>query len=719
MTLPPDNPGSDDVRNSIGDVDPLKWLESLAARQGANPEEFVTSADLDVPEVSGDAVIDEPGYQDYDPYGSSDKPATPKHARPAPAAAEPARPVAQAAPAGGEELNPLAWLESLARRQGANPEEFVTQADLEVEEVDPDTVIDEPGYTPYDGSDRPARPAAAAASAASAAAEPAEEMLSPEEAAALLGLETVDMMPPLPAVEEEPVEAPVAAVAASTVDDDDEEVDPLAWLESLARRQGARSEELITGGTLDVPEAAADALSDAPGYEDYSPFGTLAERAEEDEAPEPVQAPAAAGDDTLAWLEGLADEQGAAPRAGDPLAGMTDEEIELRAAAGELTAAQMEAWLRRQAASLAEVHFEDDADLLDELAPPVPAEMPDWLQEAAPVDAAGLPLPEVEEFAPEDALEPAELPAWLQESAEEAPGPVAALAAEEPPVDYEDSWAQALDSEYLTTQQLAPDEEPEWYQAALQDPAREAELEAELAAAELEPEDFAPEEEPLPEPEAAELPAWLRDAVPDEAVEDIPDWLTEEVPGSELSAAELDEWLDDSELELEAAEIPDWLSEAAEAEPAELPGWLMEAAPDEMLAEVEEPAPAAPAPAPAPAPEPVRAAGPKRFLAPEVPAEPAYERFRRALAENPADHAERLSLARKLVEDRRVAASLAQYEVLVMAEAELDTLETDLAQVVRQQPALPRARRVLGDVLMRKGQLKEALEAYRAALEQL
>ncbi|MBN2469637.1 MAG: hypothetical protein JXN59_02840 [Anaerolineae bacterium] len=745
MTLPPENPGSDDVRNSIGDVDPLKWLESLAARQGANPEEFVTSADLDVPEVAGDTLVDEPGYQDYDPYGSADKPATPKHARPQapPPAAEQPTP-AQAAPAGEEEMNPLAWLESLARRQGANPEEFVTKADLEVEMVDPDTVIDEPGYTPYEG----AAPAARSRPAPEPVQEPeefapeeeilpAEGALSPAEAAALLGLETVDMAPSLPAVEEvAPVAAAAAVSAAASVADDEDEVDPLAWLESLARRQGARSEELITGGTLDVPEAEAGALVDEPGYEDYSPFGTLADRAdeEEDEIPEPESLEfASTGDDTLAWLEGLAADQGAAGAAGaagaDPLAGLTDEEIEMRAAAGELSAEQMEAWLRRQAASLADVHFDDDDAMLDELEPALPAEMPDWLQEAAPESDSGLPMPEVEEFAPEEAeleLEPAEMPDWLQEPAAEEVPAAAGLGAAEPPVDYEDSWAQALDSEYMSTQQLASDEDPDWYQAALQDPSREAELEAELAAFGLDGDDFELDEEPLPEPEAAELPGWLQDAAPDEAAEDIPDWLTEEVPGSELSAAELEDLLGgEAEIELEAADMPDWLDEVEEeAEPAALPGWLREAAPDEILAEVEaEPAPAPAAPVPA-APAPVapaqpRPAGFRRLLTPEIPVGAAYDTFRRALADNPQDHAARLSLARKLVADRRLADSLAQYEALVFAETELDTVQADVAQVIQQQPALPQARRILGDVLMRKGQLKEALETYRAALEQL
>ena len=732
MTLPPDDHGSDDLRNKIGDVDPLKWLESLAARQGANPEEFVTSADLDVPEVASDTFVDEPGYQDYDPYGSSDRPATPKNARPAPEPA-PEPPAPEPETVNPAELNPLAWLESLARRQGANPDEFVTTADLEVEEVDPDTVIDEPGYTPYDGkaptAAAPPPPSPAPAPVVEELPQEDEVALSPAEAAALLGLDTLDMIPPQPVVEPEPemIEPPVAAQAVPPVAAEEaEDVDPLAWLESLARRQGARSEELITGGTLDVPEAAADAVVDEPGYVDYSPFGTLAERADEDEpeayvapVPEPeMAAEVPSGDDTLAWLEGLAAEQGASaiiePAAsGDSLAGMSDEEIEQRAAAGELTPAQMEAWLARQAESLAQVHFDDDDMLLDELAPAVPAEMPDWLQEAAPVPSSGLPEPEVEEFVPEEALdlEPAELPGWLQEP---APEPAATLAELEPtqedkaPIDYEDSWARALDSEFMTTQRLAPDEEPEWYQSALRDPEREAELQAELAEQEL---DFEVEEEALPEPVAAELPDWLREAAPQEPEDDIPDWLTEEIPGSELSAESVgvDDWLEDADLE--PAELPDWLDEPV-AEAADLPGWLAEAAPDELLAEpvAEVPEPVA-APAPSPRPQPA--------LTAEVPAGAAYDSFRAALQQNPQDHAARLKLARQLHTERKLPACLAQYEALVLAEADLGTLETDLMQVVEQQPAVPQARRVLGDVLMRQGRLQEALETYRAALEQL
>ncbi|MEP7292180.1 MAG: hypothetical protein ABI835_10365, partial [Chloroflexota bacterium] len=43
----------------------------------------------------------------------------------------------------------MAWMETLAKRQGAS-EGFTTAADMDIAEIDPDTVvIDEPGYIPY------------------------------------------------------------------------------------------------------------------------------------------------------------------------------------------------------------------------------------------------------------------------------------------------------------------------------------------------------------------------------------------------------------------------------------------------------------------------------------------------------------------------------------------------------------------------------------------
>ncbi|GAB4576391.1 MAG: hypothetical protein Kow0077_32560 [Anaerolineae bacterium] len=776
MTLPPDDHGSDDLRNTIGDVDPLKWLESLAARQGANPEEFVTSADLEVPEVPPDASVDEPGYRDYDPYGGEEQPAA---AQP-PAeesAEEPAEKPAEEVSAARQpqpiapEVDPLAWLESLARRQGANPEEFVTSADVEIEEVPADAVVDEPGYTPYEASAKPAavalppEPVAAPAPAAEIETEavappepeqftepelaPGVEELDLEQAAELLGMPAEDLIPPraepvaeeaelaVPAVESQP--APEASAAPLG-----EDVDPLAWLESLARRQGARSEELITGGTLEVPEVTGDVMPDEPGYEDYSPFGTLAEEAAEEllaeqgETPEPVAEEVPSGNETLAWLEGLAAEQevvpAESPSGDDPLAGLSDEEIELRAAAGELTIEQMEAWLKRQAASLAEVHLKDEDEFLEELPPAEPAEIPDWLQEAAPV----MTLEPEKEAAPEPAAEaeqaaPAEIPDWLRDAAPlvegSTPEELAAIleqAAEEAgveelsPEEYDDAWAMALDSEFLTTQKMAKEEEPEWYQAAINDPERQAELEAELTTRELETHEEAADEalEPLAE---AELPGWLSEAASEADDEEIPEWLVEDIPGSELVETVTKDWLLDEELD-EDAELPAWLAE--QVEQAEIPDWLKDAAPDHMLAEEEEapvPEPVTPAVAevvPAAEPAPV-VVPPVAEVSAEIPAGAAYDSFRTRLAQQPDDHATRLALARRLVEDDNVASSLGQYEVLVLAQAHLGELERDLKVLVERYPALPQARRVLGDVFMRQGRLKDALAAYRTALEQL
>ncbi len=745
MTLPPDDNGPDEINNLPGDdVDPMKWLESLAARQGANPEEFITSADMDVPEADPNAVIDEPGYVDYDPFGSSkrEKPAREAHLEPAPEPAPPQQEPATVAPAAMsayDDVDPLAWLESLAKRQGADPQEFVTEANLEIAEVDPDTVIDEPGYTPYDGiAPKPAAstpPPARAPEPVKPEPQPEsleEDELTAAEAAALLGVDVDQLVPVMEAeveeveaiLEAEPEEAPPAMAEAKPGDPTAGEVDPLAWLESLAKRQGARSEELITAADLDVPEAAADAVVDEPGYVDYSPFGATAEAeevAEELEAvasepPMPAEileeADIPSGDATLAWLEGLAREQ--SEELADPLAGLSDEEIEQKAAAGELSADQMEAWLSRQAASLAQARVDTSVAFEDEaLEPAQPAEIPSWLQEAMPEEApAGEPAPLIEDIMPPP--EPADLPDWLAEpEPEEAPAAFAALVGEEEQIDTEDKWAQALDEEYVT-QRMEIQEEPEWYRANLEDPARQAAVDAEASAVEE-----TLEAEELPEPEPAELPDWLVEAT-EKAAEAAPDWLEEQpVPDAEGVAEPVDDWLSEAELEQEIApeDMPDWLLEPVSE--VEVPDWLAEAAPEPPA----EPAEAEPAAAPAVSePKPARATAPATVVAPlsaAVPAGAAYDTYRTSLTANPQDHETRLDLARKLIEDNQVLESVGQYEVLASAAAMLDDIEDDLNQIVESRPNLPQARRVLGDVFMRKGRLQDALDAYRTALEQL
>src|SRR5579864_860505 len=83
MTLPSD-PKNSNADDPLGGLDPLAWLESLAKRQGANPDELTTAANIDVPMPPPDTVVDEPGYTPGYDAGKSAAPA---------ASQQPARPV--------------------------------------------------------------------------------------------------------------------------------------------------------------------------------------------------------------------------------------------------------------------------------------------------------------------------------------------------------------------------------------------------------------------------------------------------------------------------------------------------------------------------------------------------------------------------------------------------------------------------------------------------
>jgi predicted negative regulator of RcsB-dependent stress response len=66
-----------------------------------------------------------------------------------------------------------------------------------------------------------------------------------------------------------------------------------------------------------------------------------------------------------------------------------------------------------------------------------------------------------------------------------------------------------------------------------------------------------------------------------------------------------------------------------------------------------------------------------------------------------------------------LAPSLEQYETLIDSAQLLPDVSDDLSSLSQDYPEVPRVRRLLGDVFMRRGMLQEALNAYRSALEQL
>src|SRR2546430_639272 len=128
-------PNSGDAKNTndddpLGGMDPMAWLESLAARQGAKAEELTTAANLDIPLPPADTVMAPPPNPGDAKNANDDD------------------------PLGG--MDPMEWLESLAARQGAKAEELTTSANLDIPMPPADTVVDEPGYTPGYDTGKPA-----------------------------------------------------------------------------------------------------------------------------------------------------------------------------------------------------------------------------------------------------------------------------------------------------------------------------------------------------------------------------------------------------------------------------------------------------------------------------------------------------------------------------------------------------------------------------------
>ncbi len=276
--------------------------------------------------------------------------------------------------------------------------------------------------------------------------------------------------------------------------------DPMRWLESLARRQGASSEEFLTQADLDIPELPEDTVIDEPGYVEYSPFSILP--ADQDiELPDVGSAEAqmaefGAEDEALSWLEDLAAEpdedlseilafgdemfepvaEEAEPEApaaheravsDDPLAGMTDEEVAYAQAHDQLTGVQELAWLKRQAAKLAEVRESQEADMMVEeevSEEAVPADLPPWLvqmrEEAEQIGSEETVVPGMEE--PELMAESVDFSEWLEEApAAEVEIDVTKLAsdtAELSAADVDSLWGEASETEIELEEPALPDD---------------------------------------------------------------------------------------------------------------------------------------------------------------------------------------------------------------------------------------------------------------------
>ena len=731
----------------------MAWMETLAERQGAI-EGFTTEKRVEIAEVNPEAVTDAgPGYI---PYGKTEEewaamqakeeaekqrrraeraqrqlPLKPEPAKPEPVAAEPQFELPQLEAEiemGSTEVAPameggdLAWLEGLVPDQvGSFPQ------------------IDVPGLAELDFAQL--GQGLEAFDLEKIAGEPVEEgsdpMLWLEKLAEGQGV-TAAPTQEAPSVTKPPRTTPVPV---GVTDPTEAGVDPMEWLESLAQQQGVSTDELITDAKVTVPPPVSAAP--LPEYPEY---------AVEAEAPGFAVVDAldktSAEDDPSAWLDSLASSVGQPPSrqretpkpAAEKTTSREPREPETEAMLNKLDrgisdpsdiARWMDQMLTEGAARTDIPDYIETEE--EEKEAPIEANIPDWLIEqvgAPPPDfpeLAPAPMPTAAEAEPAPvasldwldetpaaevvAAEPIEMPDWLKAGVPEErdelpedifapPTPVTAPSAapvlvggpEDQEIDVSDPWVEAFELERREGP-IDPKAMPDWYAEKLGQKASAAP--SPLAAAQL-----APETE-LPAGESEAIPAWLAGqptpaalptAVTEAAEEAMPDWLKAEA-GEPVAEAKLPDWLSEAGVE-EAVEVPDWLLQTADiVQPPVAPLPVMPTPP--------RPQPVFTPPAPTPTPRPVVSPAPSAPITIDV--------------------AETLQSARNKIGAGDLGGSLADYEAMVRANAELDTVAKELKALTEKDDYKRNAalHRVLGDSLMRQGRLQEALNTYRRALNLL
>ena len=350
------------------------WLKGISSSTGfeepasaasAQPaEEFPTWLQQDKP------FVPEPPRPVTAPFKP---PTTPLAAKPAPV--EPAAPTGPTGPSRplSIEDDAMAWLESLALKQGARPEELLTRPE-----------------------DRPKEAPASVQNLAGQAAQPAAPV--PEKTAAVpVAPKPASMEPAAPA-------GPTGPTKPLSIEDD-----AMAWLESLALRQGARSEELLTrpeDRPLEPPASVQNLAAQAAAESQPA----AVEPEPEPEPVSPVEPFRPAADDVTSWLKELDKETNPPPLIEESPAPSTD----------------LPDWLKGLEQPAAATRMEPVE---------VPDELPEWLRApATPAPAADeAPVWAREEAAPVEHPTPTMPEEWVPvEKLEQAPEAVVGAAHPEP-----------------------------------------------------------------------------------------------------------------------------------------------------------------------------------------------------------------------------------------------------------------------------------------------
>jgi tetratricopeptide (TPR) repeat protein len=237
--------------------DALKWLESLALKQGAKAEELLTD-----PSERQETA---PGWVSAVPAAAAGTPAASAGDGFVPP------PLSEIVSGPGtsldEQEDALKWLESLAQKQGAKAEELLTDPSQRQENA--------PGWVS----------AATAAAAETPAASAGDSFVPP----------------------------PLSEIVTGPGTSQDEQEDALNWLESLALKQGAKAEELLTDPSQ-RQETAPGWVSAATAETAETPAASAGDGFVPPPLSEIVTGPGTSQDeqeDALKWLESLALKQGA------------------------------------------------------------------------------------------------------------------------------------------------------------------------------------------------------------------------------------------------------------------------------------------------------------------------------------------------------------------------------------------------------------------------
>lgn len=625
----------------------------------------------------------------------------------------------------------MAWMESLAKRQGAN-EGFTTAADVDIPDIDPDTVvIDEPGYVPYEESLRQPKPTAPAAPPPPpvtprierAPAPPPSPMPIFERPAAPPPLSPMPMFSPPPAPLIPPPAPMPLASAPEPVDEDALGAaigdNAMAWLQSLAADQDAGDFTLDLSSLDDELDSVVTPPA-PPVQATVNPQSWLKSIAQEAESempfsisePTPPSKPSAASlENPASLLDSLASQAGFLddavravpefrPRAADD---MSVEGIERAIRDGRVTVEQMKRYQELQMERASHIPEPEIEEELEEEAEP--AELPDWLEELNPesaIEAEQRMKRQTGQLPPLESILSDELPRvqtgalnvpdWLadDDSFSETAASIfddAPVTQSEIEVDANDPWVEALDEEYAHGR--TSEEEPEWYLKNISDPARITRIETSVMAA----------VPPQPEParEADEMPAvasiqimpvqLAEAALPVETSlragerQSVPGWMT----GTSTQTMVAVSAPEPLTVEDFSTSTPDWLRSTDEQH-APMLDWQAAQAPEPAEAIITYVPPSAPPPPVAP---------------PPIPATSGT-----------------LEEARSRYQGGDVEGSLTIYEILVRAGQSLAEVAGDLTSIAGSSKN-PVAYRVLGDSLMRQGRLQDALNTYRQALNLL